>query len=168
MRPARLGSALVVAVILAVAACSSEQPGWTYAPPPSETPIPSGPAGSEAPEASMPASPGTSAGAESPAASAPAASGGAAVVKVSALNIQFEQSTLDVPADTAFTLEFANNDPAVPHDVDIRDSAGTSVFKTEIFPGPETRTFDAPALAAGAYQFVCTVHPTMIIDVTAG
>jgi plastocyanin len=25
----------------------------------------------------------------------------------------------------------------------------------------ETRTYDVPALAAGTYEFVCTVHPNM-------
>ena len=38
---------------------------------------------------------------------------------------------------------------------------GTEVFKGEIFPGVATKTYDVPALDAGAYAFVCTVHPTM-------
>ncbi len=86
---------------------------------------------------------------------------------MTATNITWEQADLEVAADTPFTLELVNNDASVPHNVEIRDQAGTPVFKTDTFPGVETRSFDAPALAAGAYQFVCTVHPNMIIDVNA-
>jgi plastocyanin len=35
------------------------------------------------------------------------------------------------------------------------------VFLGDVFPGIETRTYDVPALAAGEYAFLCTVHPTM-------
>ena len=89
------------------------------------------------------------------------------MVTVTAQNITFEQADLEVAADKPFTLELVNNDASVPHNVEIRDRAGTPVFKTDTFPGVETRSFDAPALAAGAYQFACTVHPNMIIDVNA-
>jgi len=89
------------------------------------------------------------------------------VVTVTAQNITFEQADLEVKAGAPFTLELVNNDASVPHNVEIRDRAGTPVFKTDTFPGVETRSFDAPALAAGAYQFACTVHPNMIIDVNA-
>ena len=89
------------------------------------------------------------------------------MVTVTAQNITFEQADLEVPADTPFMLEFVNNDASVPHNVEIRDRAGKPVFKTDTFPGVETRSFDAPALTAGPYQFVCTVHPNMIIDVNA-
>ena len=30
-----------------------------------------------------------------------------------------------------------------------------------IFPGVAQQTYDVPALAAGTYGFVCTVHPNM-------
>ena len=123
------------------------------------------------PEApSWPSAERTRAGSFSPVAtitSAPASAATGEVVTVTATNIVWEQADLEVPAGTAFTLELVNNDASVPHNVDIRDQAGTSLFTTETFPGVETRSFDAPALAAGAYQFVCTVHPNMIIDVNA-
>jgi plastocyanin len=35
------------------------------------------------------------------------------------------------------------------------------VFKGAIFPGPAQQTYDVPALKAGSYGFVCTVHPNM-------
>ncbi len=37
----------------------------------------------------------------------------------------------------------------------------------EIFNGVETRTYDVPALPAGTYGFVCTVHPNMTGTLTA-
>ena len=35
------------------------------------------------------------------------------------------------------------------------------MFKGDIFPGVETRPYSVPALQAGAYKFVCDVHPNM-------
>jgi plastocyanin len=180
MRPAVIAVAIAT-VALFLAACSTEEPGWTYAPPPTEvaasgapsgepgSPAPSGevsPAPSESPSAA-PSAPASAAPSASAAASAPASAATGEVVTVTASNITFEQADLEVPADTPFTLELVNNDASVPHNVEIRDQAGTPVFNTETFPGVETRSFDAPALTAGAYQFVCTVHPNMIIDVNA-
>ena len=68
-----------------------------------------------------------------------------------------------VKAAAPFRIEFANQDPSVPHNVAIHEGSatGTEVFKGAIFPGVATQTYDVPALDAGAYAFVCTVHPTM-------
>lgn len=149
MRPARLARPLALAAIaLALAACSSFEPGWTVAP---VTPSPSADA-----SASAPAS-------EAPESEAPAAD-----VSVTAINIAFDPTSLSAPADAPFQLAFSNEDAGVPHDVDIRDAGGTSVFKTEIFNGVETRTYEVPALAAGSYTFHCTVHPNMTGTLTAG
>jgi plastocyanin len=52
--------------------------------------------------------------------------------------------------------------------VEIKDSSGTSVFKGEIFSGVAKKTYDIPALAAGTYQFICTVHPNMAGTLTVG
>lgn len=157
--------------VLAVAACASSTPGWTYAPAPSPTAVPSADASgsvapsapaSAAPSASVAPSPSAAPSATSSAPSGSAApSGAAAVVQVSALNIAFDPTELSAPADTAFQIEFANNDPSIPHNVAIKDPAGAEVFNGEIFNGVETRTYDVPPLAAGAYQFVCSVHPNM-------
>ncbi len=155
--------------ILAVAACASSTPGWTYAPAPSPTAVPSADAsGSVAPSASAPApsaSPAPSpSAAPSAASSAPtgsaAPSGAGSVVQLSAQNIAFDPTELSAPADQAFQIEFANNE-ALPHNVEIKDAAGASKFNGEIFSGVATRTYDVPPLAAGAYQFVCSVHPNM-------
>jgi plastocyanin len=36
----------------------------------------------------------------------------------------------------------------------------------DIFPGVEIRPYDVQPLAAGAYQFVCSVHPNMVGTLT--
>ena len=43
-----------------------------------------------------------------------------------------------------------------------------SLFKGEIVTGPVAVDYQVPALAAGTYQFVCTVHPNMIGTLTVG
>ena len=174
MRPAVIAVAIAT-VTLCLAACSTEEAGWTYAPPPTEVAVsgaPSGEPGSPAPSGEVSPAPSEAPSAPpsasaAPSGSAPASAATGEVVTVTATNITWEQADLEVPADTPFTLELVNNDASVPHNVDIRDEAGTSLFITDTFPGVETRSFDAPALTAGAYQFVCTVHPNMIIDVNA-
>jgi plastocyanin len=133
---------------LAVGACaSSSGPGWTYAPPtpaPVTTPAPSG-AASEAPSAEAPSDGGA----------------GGDVVKEAALNIAFVNKDLTAPADAGFKLEFDNQDAGVPHNIAIKDASGAEVFKGEIFNGAAVKTYDVPALKAGDYTFVCTVHPNM-------
>ncbi len=137
--------------------------GWvdkSYAPAPGSTPYPDCwqdefLTASAAPSAGASGEPGPS---EAPAGD---------VVTITALGIAYTTTTVTAPADTAFTLRFDNQDASVPHDVDIRDSSGTSVFKTDVFPGVETRDFTVDGLAAGAYGFVCTVHPHMTGTLTA-
>ena len=93
--------------------------------------------------------------------------GDSPTVTVSAFNIAFEQAELTVPADTPFKIAFENKDPNIPHNVEIKDGGGASIYKGEIFNGVATQTYDVPALAAGAYPFNCTVHPNMTGTLTA-
>ena len=162
-------AALLAALTFVIAACASaEDAAWTYAPPPTEVAAsgaPSGAPGSPAPSAEPSAPP--SAEPSAPASQAASPATGGETVTVTAANIAFDPTELQVPADTPFTLELVNNDASVPHDVAIRDQGGTELFKTDVFPGVETRSFDAPALPAGSYTWVCTVHPNMQIAVTA-
>ena len=165
MRSTRLLAAGLT--ILAVAACASSTPGWTYAPAPSPTAVPSadasGSVGAVRVRLGRPVGLGR---AQRPpprpppsGSAAPTGSAAATVVQVAALNIAFDPTELSAPADQAFQIEFANNDPSIPHNVAIKDAAGAEVFNGEIFTGVETRTYDVPPLAAGTYQFVCSVHP---------
>jgi plastocyanin len=137
--------------------------GWrdpNYKPDPGATPYPDCWTNEFAGGAS--ASPG---GSGSP---APSANPNAEVVEISASGVAFSTDTLTAPADTAFTLHFDNQDAGIQHNVAISDSAGAEVFKGEIFPGPGTRDYAVPALEAGEYPFVCTVHPNMTGTLTAG
>jgi plastocyanin len=38
---------------------------------------------------------------------------------------------------------------------------GQQVFMGEVFAGVATKDYQVPALQAGQYAFVCSVHPTM-------
>ncbi len=98
--------------------------------------------------------------------SAPAASqapGQSVTLDLSAQGIAYDTDALEAPADTPFKIQFANNDAGVPHNVSIhRDSpTGPLAWAGDIFSGVGTRTYDVPALAAGTYSFVCSVHPNM-------
>jgi plastocyanin len=98
-----------------------------------------------------------------------AAPGGpvSAVLEISAQNIAFDTDTLSAPADTPFQIVFANNDAGIPHNVEIKQG-GQSIWVGDIFNGVETRTYDVPALPAGTYEFICTVHPNMAGTLTVG
>jgi cytochrome c oxidase subunit II len=95
---------------------------------------------------------------------APVPSGEAAgpVVEEAAKNVEFVNKDLTAPADTAFTIHFKNEDaPGVPHNIEIKDASGGIAFKGDIIDGGTEVNYAVPALAAGTYPFVCTVHPNM-------
>ena len=113
------------------------------------------PAGSGAPAASGAAGGGTGG----------AASAGpsllAADVTLTAQNIAFVQTSLAAPAGKPFTVAFDNQDAGVPHDLVIKDASGAVVFKGDIVTGPTVTVYKVPALAAGQYPFVCSIHANM-------
>ena len=91
----------------------------------------------------------------------------AEVVTITAASVAFDPTEVTAPADAAFTLSFDNQDAGIPHDVQVKDASGAVVFKTDVFPGAAKRDYTVPALAAGAYPFVCSVHPNMTGTLTA-
>ena len=132
---------------------SGGEPGTAAGP----TPVPPGAGGGEG---------GEGVGGEPPASGAPVPSGGeqpapAADVTVTAQQIAFLEPSIAAPADTAFTLALVNQDQGTPHNVEIKDAGGASVFMGEIFNGVATQVYDVPALPAGSYTYICTVHPNM-------
>lgn len=154
--PSRLFAILAVLVVVAAVAQSGVltagsanggTPGSSAAPGSGAPP----PGGSGAPASSGPGGPGGS----------PSAGGGPADVTVEAKDIAYLQTTWTGPADKPFKLAFDNEDSGVPHNVSLTDSTGSEVFKGEIFNGVETRVYDVPALPAGQYTFVCSVHSNM-------
>jgi plastocyanin len=138
------------AIVLAAAACAaSTGPGWTYAPP--TVPPPSQPAASSEASAAPSAAPASAAPSDG------GSGGGGDVVQISAFNIAFEQSEVSAPAGTPFTIHFNN-----------KDASGTQVFKGDVVTGPAETDYSVPALPAGTYQFVCTIHPNMVGTLTVG
>ena len=97
---------------------------------------------------------------------APAASAGTAtgtVLELTAHNVQYDKTSLQATAGQPFTIKFTNDDAGVPHNVSIHQGSATGpeVFQGEIFQGVDVRSYAVPALPAGTYAFVCTVHPNM-------
>ncbi len=87
---------------------------------------------------------------------------------LSAINIAFEQTEISAPADAPFVIRFDNKDGGIPHNVEIKDASGMSMFKGEIITGPAQKQYQVPALAAGTYMFACTVHPNMMGTLKVG
>ena len=78
-----------------------------------------------------------------------------------ASGIAFDQGCLAVPADTAFTIAFDNQDADVPHNVAIWPEDGKkALFTGDLVTGPSQITYDVDGLPAGTYVFRCDIHPT--------
>ncbi|MGH9011545.1 MAG: cupredoxin domain-containing protein [Acidimicrobiia bacterium] len=65
----------------------------------------------------------------------------------------------------AFTIEFDNQDVAVPHNVAIYETAGSTkaLFKGEVIFGPRKIAYSVPAQVAGTYEFRCDPHDDTMI-----
>lgn len=125
--------------------------GWvdvTYKPPPGATPFPA--CWSDAFAAASGAPSGSPAASVDP---------NAPKVNVTASGIAFTTPTVTAPADKPFVIEFDNQDASVPHNIEIKDSSGAVKFTGATFNGVATQEYQVPALAAGTYPFLCTVHP---------
>jgi plastocyanin len=124
--------------------------------------LPNSQTGAEAVPSGQPAGGG---GAPAPASEAPDVP--AADVTITAAGIAFTTAQVTAPADAPFTGAFDNQD-TVPHDVVIKDDSGGTVFQGEIVTGPKAVVYDVPALTAGGYTFVCSIHPNMTGSLSAG
>jgi mono/diheme cytochrome c family protein len=122
--------------------------GWldpSFKPEPSATPFPdcwSGTAGGGTP--------------------APAASLGpdATVVDLVAVNIAFDKTALEVPADEAFGIALDNKDVAgLQHNVEIKAEDGTVIDDPAPIDGGQQTTYSYAPLKAGTYTFICRIHP---------
>jgi plastocyanin len=91
--------------------------------------------------------------------------GGAATPStVTASNIAFDTSTIDLPAGEASTIHFVNEDAGVQHNIAIFPSAddlANALFRGEIITGPDEIDYAIDPLEAGEYYFHCDIHPTM-------
>lgn len=81
---------------------------------------------------------------------------------------RFQTSELLVPAETTFTLVFANRE-ADPHNIAIRTKAGFEgdlIFRFDPI-SVSTVVLQAGPITAGTYYFLCEVHPAMYGTVVA-
>jgi cytochrome c oxidase subunit II len=95
--------------------------------------------------------------AQSGATPAPSAAPNATVISLSATGTKFSTDRIQVPAGQPFVIRFEITD-GQNHNVAIL-KGGQILFAGEIFQGPGVREYQAPALPAGEYQFICQVHP---------
>lgn len=86
---------------------------------------------------------------------------GTSPLAVSASDSAFDTDCLAIAADTAFTLEFTNDD-SFPHNLSIyKEEGGADLFKGENQNGSGKITYNVDALPAGGYYFQCDIHPDM-------
>ncbi len=99
-------------------------------------------------------------GTASPVPSEPAATPGTAF-DITAKAIAYDTLDLTVPANTAFTITFKNEDPpGVLHDIDIRAGDKTTVVQDQdVINGGDSVTYSYQGMPAGAYVFICSIHP---------
>lgn len=90
--------------------------------------------------------------------------GGGLAATISAKNVKFDQSSLNVAAGPNVTIRFDNQDTGVTHNFHIfrgSDANGESVGATTEAAGPDTQDLTVN-LTEGAYFFRCDVHPTQM------
>jgi plastocyanin len=86
----------------------------------------------------------------------------AATVELTAAYLDFEPTSLQLPAGVVVALTFENLDPGILHNVTVYPAAAQQpIFRSETFAGIATRTLLLGPLSAGNYGFVCDVHPSM-------
>lgn len=124
--------------------------------------IPSGSAsGANAGASAAPAGSGAPGGSSAPGPSLPPAD-----VTVTAKDIKFDPTSLSATAAKGLTIAFNNDDPGVPHDIEVADSSGTILFEGATISGKASTVYTVPPLKAGTYKFLCKWHPTMVGELT--
>jgi cytochrome c oxidase subunit II len=89
----------------------------------------------------------------------PAAGECSTTVQLAAIeSIRFDTDAIEVPAGEDFCVELTNND-TVPHDFGVVETQ----FTGEIVQPGDSITYVVPAMEAGDYTFLCTLHPTAMV-----
>jgi plastocyanin len=89
-------------------------------------------------------------------------------VGITALNTNWTQTEVSAPGNVGFTIHFDNQDASTPHNIVIKDGTGMAMFTGDLVTGPAQADYAVPALAPGKYTFVCSVHTSMIGNLTVG
>ena len=90
--------------------------------------------------------------------------GGGGTPTVTASNLSFDTSTIDLPAEKASTIHFVNQDAGTQHNIAIYPSADdltNPLFRGDLVTGPGEADYAVDPLKAGTYYFQCDVHTTM-------
>lgn len=84
---------------------------------------------------------------------------------IAACDLLFDRDELVIAADTPVTLRFDNRS-MIPHNVAVHEGdaerVGAEIYRGELVQGPASIDYTLPALPAGTYAFICTIHPTMV------
>jgi plastocyanin len=82
-------------------------------------------------------------------------------VEITARDLAWDTDCLEAPADASFTIVVRNEDVRVNHNLHVPSAPGSPA--TDLVPGPviQELPFD-DGLAAGSYEFLCDIHPTMV------
>ena len=75
---------------------------------------------------------------------------------VEAKGVKFDKTCLAAQADTAFTIEFENDDGGVLHNIVIQNNE--QFFDGEPFAGDARKTYQVDPIPAGIYTFYCKLH----------
>jgi cytochrome c oxidase subunit 2 len=104
--------------------------------------------------------------ASAPPASQAAPPPGAQTVQVSSVSVTagFSPNSLTAAANQPWSVQMTNQDPAVPHNFSIHKANpdGSDWLAPVNADGGGTATYNPPPLAAGDYQFFCSLHPNMV------
>jgi plastocyanin len=82
-------------------------------------------------------------------------------LELHALLLAFDKTSLSVPSGANVTVTLYNDENYIAHNVSI-DLPDAVTPKACLGPCTQTLTFTAPA--PGTYQLICTLHPTMTVD----
>lgn len=100
-----------------------------------------------------------------PAPSQPAPPPGSTALQLTSISVTegFDPAQLTAPANEPFTVQLTNVDPAAPHDFAIRgaDGGGGDWQGDPDAAAGGSATYNPPPLAAGQYEFYCSIHPNM-------
>jgi len=96
-------------------------------------------------------------------AAAAAAGGGPTSANLVAKNVDFQQKTLNLKANSPVVIHFNNQDAGVPHNVDITTDEGgnNTLYKQDPATGPTQEDYKFTTPAPGKLYYHCDVHPNM-------
>ena len=102
-----------------------------------------------------------------PSSAAPSAGTGGTLLTEVASGVQFQTASLEAPAGQPFGIEFDNQDPSIPHNIEILDASGAKLFEGDTVTGPAKTTYSVPALRPAPTSSCASGTPTWSGQLTA-